>query len=454
MRRALIIAVVSMAALAFLGAGVVALRQGSAAAASSWTEPEELVSGDGVLRATITAAEHQTELGGRRFATMLYNGGLVGPTLRVRPGDRIELTLVNGLGEPTNLHVHGLHVSPTGASDNIFREVSAGDSAHYAISIPTDHQPGVFWYHSHQHHLSYGQVLGGLSGLIVVDGVSDLLPADLGAIEQRVIALRDFQVAADPSAPTVRTVNGRINPSFSLAPGETQLWRLANIGAELFYEVALPGHMFHVVGEDGVPVWRSWEAETLVLPSGKRFDVLVQGGAPGSYPLMALSYHQGCVACPEVALATLTVAGPARAPAALPAGLAPERSLAEAVVDRKRTLVFSSNDEAGEYAIDGQLFVADRVDQRVRLGAVEEWTLRNEDDDEHPFHIHVNDFEVVSVNGQPYEARGRQDTVILPGHGEVVIRIPFDDFTGRFVYHCHILFHGDGGMMGVVEVVA
>lgn len=59
----------------------------------------------------------------------------------------------------------------------------------------------------------------------------------------------------------------------------------------------------------------------------------------------------------------------------------------------------------------------------------------------------------MAINGDPYDAPGRQDTVILPGHGEVVIRIPFENYTGRSVYHCHILFHGDGGMMGVVEVV-
>ena len=75
------------------------------------------------------------------------------------------------------------------------------------------------------------------------------------------------------------------------------------------------------------------------------------------------------------------------------------------------------------------------------------------DDDEHPFHIHVNDFQVMSMNGEPYEAHGLQDTVVIPSHGEAVIRIPFKDFVGKFVYHCHIMFHGDGGMMGIVEVV-
>jgi suppressor of ftsI len=75
------------------------------------------------------------------------------------------------------------------------------------------------------------------------------------------------------------------------------------------------------------------------------------------------------------------------------------------------------------------------------------------DDDEHLFHIHVNDFQVLSVNGEPYEAYGLQDTMVIPSHGEAIIRIPFEDFVEKIVYHCHIMFHVDGGMMGVVEVV-
>ena len=59
----------------------------------------------------------------------------------------------------------------------------------------------------------------------------------------------------------------------------------------------------------------------------------------------------------------------------------------------------------------------------------------------------------MSVNGQPYNAIGLQDTVVLPGHVEVVIRIRFEDFAGRSVYHFHIIFNGDGGMIGVAEVI-
>jgi FtsP/CotA-like multicopper oxidase with cupredoxin domain len=452
-RRALPGILLACAVALFAGAGLVSLRQHQVAAHSGFSEPVELSSDGGVLRATISAAAQEVEIAGQPFRGMLYNGSLVGPTVHLRPGDRLELTLLNALGEPTNLHFHGLHVSPEGESDNIFREVPAGATARYVVDIPADHAPGTFWYHSHQHHLSYEQVLGGLSGLIVIDGLTALLPAELRGIEERVLALKDFEVSSDPMTPSVRTVNGLLDPELSLAPGETQLWRLANIGPELFYHLALPGYAFHVIGEDGSPVWRTWQAETLLLPPGKRYDVLVQGGNPGAVPLKMLSYEQGCVACPEITLATVTVAGAAVPAANLPASLVAPNRLTARDVDQRRTLVFSSDDEDGQYFINGQLFDAERVDAVARLGDVEEWTLQNNDEDEHPFHIHINDFEVVSVNGQPYDAPGRQDTVVIPGHGAVVIRIPFADFAGRFVYHCHILFHGDGGMMGVVDVV-
>jgi FtsP/CotA-like multicopper oxidase with cupredoxin domain len=116
-------------------------------------------------------------------------------------------------------------------------------------------------------------------------------------------------------------------------------------------------------------------------------------------------------------------------------------------------MVFSEDESTNTFFINDKEFDPDRVDVRPRLGTVEEWTLRNASNEQHPFHIHVNDFQVVSVGSEPYEAHGRQDTVpLLPG-GDVVIRTPFADFTAKFVFHCHILNHEDAGMMAVVEVV-
>jgi suppressor of ftsI len=139
-------------------------------------------------------------------------------------------------------------------------------TAKYIIEIPANHPPGTFWYHSHQHHLSYKQVSDGLSGLIVIDGAMDLLPKSLHYIKQRTFAMKDFEVGSDSNITSLRTVNGEINPSSSIAPGETQLWRLANIGSETFYDIVLPGHVFYVIAEDGVPVWKVWNTEQLLLP--------------------------------------------------------------------------------------------------------------------------------------------------------------------------------------------
>jgi FtsP/CotA-like multicopper oxidase with cupredoxin domain len=463
----------TLSALATLGLGVAFVALGAysavwpAAGQETYPEPSEFVSQDGVVQVNLTAEEQQIELAGTPVAGRFYNGGYVGPTIRLGPGDTIELELVNALPEPTNLHFHGLHVSPSGESDNVLRHIMAGETAQYVVELPENHATGTFWYHSHQHGLSEEQVFGGLSGLIVVEGLIDLLPDELREIVERSFALKDFQLTSDgtivqdnidSNAPTTRTVNGAVNPELSIAPGETQLWRLANIGADIWYELSLEGHPFHVVAEDGSPVWQAWSAESLVLPPGKRFDVLVQGQSPGTYIFRTLDFDQGGDHYPDTTLATLTVGGTAVTPATLPTSLVPQDDpalgdLSAATVDNERELVFTEDDDNNIFMINGKQFDPNRVDQTVKLGTVEEWTIRNDTEELHPFHIHVNDFQVISINGEPYEANGLQDTIPLPLKGEVVIRIPFRDFTGKFVYHCHILNHEDNGMMGLVEVV-
>jgi FtsP/CotA-like multicopper oxidase with cupredoxin domain len=293
MHRMLLVHLLLVAVAAFTAAGFSGLRQRPVAAQPAFPEPVEVVSEGGVLRFTMTAARQEAVLAGQPFAATVYNGTLVGPTLRVRPGDRLELTLVNALEEPTNLHFHGLHVSPIGEADNVFREVAGGATARYVVDIPGDHPTGTFWYHAHQHHLAYEQVLGGLSGVFIIDGITALLPPELRDITQHTFAFRDFEVGSDPGAPSLRTVNGQINPALTLASGETQLWHRANIGPELFYELALPGMVFHVIAEDGSPVWQTWDAQTLVLPSGKRYDVLVQGGRAGNHAVAGAAVPPG-----------------------------------------------------------------------------------------------------------------------------------------------------------------
>jgi suppressor of ftsI len=429
-------------------------------AQTGFPELPELRAVDGVLRATLTAEEREVEIAGQPIRGRVFNGSFVGPTLRVRPGERIELELVNHLMEPTNLHFHGLHVSPGGEADNIFRMVNPDERVQYVLEIPLDHPTGTFWYHPHMHHLALEQVFGGMSGVIVIDGLQERLPLDLQGIDEHLFALKDYQLDDAgaillenvPRDPTTRTVNGQINPALTMAPGETQLWRFANVGAEIFYQLRLNGHAFHVIAEDGNPVWDVRTADALVLPPGKRFDVLVQAGEVGTYTFETTTYDQGNHVYPEVQLATLTIEGDAQPPAALPASVAVDRDLDSAEIATERDIFFNDVDDDPIFEVNGQQFDPTRIDELVQLGTVEEWTIRNVTAEQHPFHLHVNDFQVVSVNGQPYNAANLQDIVILPVGGEVVIRIPFMDYPGKFVFHCHILFHEDHGMMAVVDV--
>ncbi|HEU4656607.1 MAG TPA: multicopper oxidase family protein [Capillimicrobium sp.] len=438
------------------------------------TEPQQVYAKDGVLRVTLDAEQETITVSDSQIVAQPFNGSLVGPTLHVRPGDAIEVTFRNATPQDTNIHFHGLHVSPKGHGDNVFRSFSPGTTVRSRVVLPKDHSPGTFWYHAHFHGLTEQQLMGGMSGLIVVDGLQRLLPKELRGIEERQLAIRDLQVAPgspgsaalvgseiDPTKATTRLVNGLLLPRTTLRSGETQLWRLANIGSDLFYDVELAGHRLTVIAEDGSPVWRTYRARHLVMPPGKRFDVLVEGGAPGSYDLRTRAYPQeGFQLLPRTDLATVEVVpGDGQAAAAVPRRLdTPAGPIMDRPAAKRRTFTFSfGTGKQFTALINGQVFDPAKTNVAPVVDTVEEWTLRNTSDEEHPFHIHVNDFQVVSVNGKRYRAHNLQDVVTIPKQehgkpGEVVIRIPFDDFTGHFVFHCHILGHEDAGMMMTVQV--
>jgi FtsP/CotA-like multicopper oxidase with cupredoxin domain len=111
-----------------------------------------------------------------------------------------------------------MHVLPEGISDNVFIVVEPDATQHYTVVIPENHPPGAFWYHTHAHPYTESHVMGGLAGLLVIDGLGDLLPDDLQGITERTIALKVYQekvgaillTGIDSSAPTTRTVNCHI----------------------------------------------------------------------------------------------------------------------------------------------------------------------------------------------------------------------------------------------------
>ncbi|MDR4511147.1 MAG: multicopper oxidase family protein [Nitrososphaeraceae archaeon] len=447
---------------------IIGQGQSSPLKGMNFSKTNSVHSHEGILETTMIIDEHEGMVGNQSVKAITYNGSLNGPTLHIKPGERMVIYLVNKLEQPTNIHFHGLHVSPLGSSDNIFRVIGPGETVKYVLDIPIDHEKGTFWYHSHLHGLTTNQVGGGLSGLLMIEGLEDLLPDELHNAAQHTFIMRGFPWHywhLNYSSPTYQTINGEINPIVSISPSETQLWRFANIDPGTFYNITLPDHTFRVIEQDGNPVWEVWDTKYLVIPAGARFSVLVTGGENGTYPLKMLKYSGGSqLPYPEETLATINVQGNAgdETTDVNVSSLVPIQDLGDREVQVQRTLVFSPSTsnttmnrfgEAGTNMIDGKIFDPNRVDQKVKLGDLEEWTIKNIDDEDHTFHIHVNDFQVMSVNGQQYDAHGLQDTVILPSNGEVVVRMPFEDFVGTFVYHCHILPHEDTGMMGTVLVV-
>jgi len=298
--------------------------------------------------------------------------------------------------------------------------------------------------------------------VLIVDGLEQLLPAELQNIPQHVVALKDLQVKdgaiatknIDSNAPTTRTVNGQVDPVLTVQTNQTQMLRLANIGADIWYRLKLSGTQFSVIAQDANPVAQVWTTDELVLPPGKRYDVLVKWPQPGTHTLETLPYSTGPDGdnYPQRRLMTVQVNGDPVPDVAWPTSMAPPSPLATDHVDRTRHLVFSENTKTNQFYINGKQFDATHVNFVAKLGTTEEWIIKNVAREEHPFHIHVNDFMVMAVNGKPVQSYSEQDTVPLPWHGEVRIRMHFNRFVGTYVFHCHIVAHEDKGMMGIIDV--
>ena len=432
--------------------------QPDAAAAETLPALPIVRSQGGVLTTTLRAAPTTVTLRGQAVpGAFFFNDRSPGAVWRIKPGDRLQVGVENAMAEETNLHFHGFHVSPEGASDNVFVMVDPGQSLAYDVSVPATHHPGLHWYHPHHHGNSDGQVMGGLAGLIVVEGGHDQLPGVRGARE-RILAYQFWMVDLagrlnnDLRATMIQTLNGVEGAELAAYPGEVQFFRLGNVSTMGFLLLRLDGHTMTVLAEDGVPYTTPEERAELLLPPGKRVEFAVKFGAAGRYVMRNAGYGWGTITSPTATLATINVAGAPRVDALPTTGVpsAANAATLAAAPDRKRTVRLSDN--AGTWYIDGNAFDPARVDVQPKLGSVEEWLLVNESLDDHPFHIHINEFAVTKVGAQTLATPRFQDVVLVKARSSVTIKQRFADFTGRFVFHCHVLYHQDRGMMALVEV--
>ncbi|MBA3388678.1 MAG: multicopper oxidase family protein [Rubrobacter sp.] len=428
-------------------------------------QPEFRHSEDGSLETTLRAASETVTLDGKPYITQAYEKSVPGPLLIVCPGDRMVVNLENDLEENTNLHTHGFHVSPRDNSDNIFLDINPGERFTYEYDIPEDESPGAYWYHPHRHGDSDGQVFAGMAGPMIVEGGLDAMPG-IRDIPQRVLAIQNTElgdngrtvpVARSDDSKTQLFVNGAINPRIDIRPGELQRWRIYNMNADNFVKLRLEGQKFQLLATDGNTLERMQPVDQMLIGPGSRREVLVRGGTPGSYKLEVLPFDSFPGAdTSESTLATL-VSGdePAEEEQDAIGPLEEQEDLRDVPVDRERKIVYSEDGSADppKFLINGKEFDHDRVDQTMKLGDVEEWSITSKSDEWHTFHIHVNDFQLVEMDGKPVEGISPQDNVSIAPNSSVKMRTRFTDFTGKFVFHCHVLFHEDHGMMSVIEVV-
>jgi suppressor of ftsI len=479
--------------------GVILFSAFGCAQTVSLPEPPQVRARHHVVSLTLHAVN---ENGRDAFA---FNGETVAPVIRASPGDTLKITYINDLPstslekcainpcmDMTNLHFHGLSVSPHAPQDDVLTMLAKpGQVLHYSVRIPRDHPPGLFWYHTHPHGESHRQVLDGMSGAIVIEGMERYVPG-VARLRERVIVVRGRSIEHDPNAAAlvrdvevpaqgcgggaesveeIFAVNGVLRPRIEIAPKERQFWRIVNASADRYLDLQLDGQTFELVALDGMPLaYRDPKHPTrvtdhlLVAPAG-RLEAIVTGPPPGAHTsLRTLCVDTGPVGDPNPAmvLADIVLAGSDQSNRDSP----PRR--AHAVNDRPAVykpvdveplektapdfIVTFTEDKNGFY-INGRKFAADASPMTsARVGTYQHWRIVNETAELHPFHIHQVHFLAYAQNGVPLADPAWLDTVNVPYAGSVDLILDLTDpvIKGMSVFHCHLLNHEDKGMMAKI----
>ena len=406
---------------------------------------------------------------GKRVAAWTYNGGLPGPLIRLRVGDRLIVHFSNTLPQSTTVHWHGLRVpiqmdGVPGASQP---GVKPGESFTYDFTVP---DAGLFWYHPHV--MSAAQVGFGLYGALLVED-----PADgVGVADEVVLVLSDIGIAENGQfeSPTSGgstgmafgregthvLVNGHTAPTLRARSGAPQRWRIVNAAKSRYFLLDIPGLTFTKIGGDGGLQESPVEIKQLLLATGERADVIVTPRfAPGTnVNLDSLLHNRGYGSVEFQNISTLLTLAVSSLPAVTEAPLPQVRRTIEPLDTAGATpvtinLTLSQNPSDGrlEYGINGVPFAKDRP-LLARPGETQIWTVKNTTKWSHLFYIHGFFFQVLDERGVPSRPLEWKDTVNVPLEKTVRLVVRFDDREGDWMYHCHVLDHADGGLMGTVQV--
>ena len=446
------------------------------------------------INLTLQNGTHQF-LPGQITSTMGANGSILGPTLIVNKGDNLNINVTNDLGQPTTIHWHGMHVS------------SPNDGGPHTIIDPgTTWNPqftvmdnaSTMWYHPHLDLFTDEHVSKGIAGFIIVRDAEEAalnLPRTYGVDDiPLAIQTRDFdannQILHYSNADDVLIVNATVDPETDL-PAQIVRLRVLNGSSQRVFNLGLSGNQtFHMIGSDGGLLEAPVALTRLRMGPGERAEILLdlngQAGntvqlmsyaselpngyfgasAPGMNAGMPLdNYNPNAMNGADFNILQINVVAQTASPVtAIPSSLVTLSPYLEANSDASRSLFFQSttggfNQLNGDFSINGVSFDMNVINMTIPLDNVEVWTVQNNSPIAHPFHIHDVQFYILDINGNPppASAAGIKDTYLVPaGQGTMRFITQFADFANDsvpYMYHCHMLKHEDGGMMGSFVVV-
>lgn len=414
-------------------------------------------------------------------------GPVIGPLIDVHEGDTVEIRFVNRLPQPSTIHWHGLPVPPD-QDGNPSDPVAPGAGRFYRFTLPMG-SAGTYWYHPHPHRLTSEQVFRGLAGPIVVRAAVD----PLATWPERHLFISDLKIAADGTIPMngmmdwmngregqFALVNGALRPEIEVVRDER--WRVWNGSNARYLMLAFDdGRTFAQVGSDGGLLAAPRDGLTsLLLAPGERAELLVRAGALRSRArLVAVQYDRHKMAMSHGSLpadSTRVLASVRFAPASAAASLALPARLRDIAplgsARAQQSVVFSeamdmkAMHQPGAsslrmprgmaFMVNGAVFDPDRATLTSRRGEVEQWSIENRTDMDHPFHLHGTQFQVTARErggvrvAEPFLAW--RDTVnVEPGETVHIATVQHE--AGERMFHCHILEHEDLGMMGTLRVV-
>lgn len=398
---------------------------------------------NGYKNYTLKAHEGKTEFYKNNFSNTLgYNGNLLGPTLKLKKGDKVKIKLINNLDENTTFHWHGLEVNGKvdGGPSQVIKP-----GKEKTIKFEVNQDSATLWYHPHPSPNTAKQVYNGLSGLLYIeDSKKNNYPSNYGKndlpiiIQDKTFVSKKLNYSKtkdeDGTQGDTVLVNGIVNPKLTAKEEKIRLRLLNGSNARDLNLKLSNNQSFEYIASDGGQLKNAKKLKEINLAPSERKEIVIDLSKMKGEKISLVDNDKTVI---------LPISNK-------------EKSSNKSNTPKvgKKIKLEGMNDNV---TINGNKFDPNRIDFTQKLNQKEVWEIENVKDKmggmKHPFHIHGTQFKVLSVDGEkpPKDMRGKKDVISLEPGQKAKIEVVFKN-TGTYMFHCHILEHEDNGMMGQVKV--